>query len=94
MQSNSTHLCTSIHLGTFNVNGKVPSQDLSPWVLHRPHSQTPQPVEDIPGAQEKDQMQASGSSSPSQPLSPLRTIFQHGATDVSYLYDPSLTLEK
>lgn len=21
-----------VHLGTFNVNGKLPSQDLSPWV--------------------------------------------------------------
>jgi len=92
MQSNSTHLCTSIHLGTFNVNGKVPSQDLSPWVLRRPQSQTPQPVEDIPVLQEKGKMQAPGSSSPSQPLSPLRALFQHGATGVSHFHDLSLTL--
>lgn len=24
--------CFSLRLGTFNVNGKMPSQDLSPWV--------------------------------------------------------------
>jgi hypothetical protein len=66
---------TRIHMGTFNVNGKSPSQDLSPWIASQLESQLSKetPV---------DQDDGETKSSPSQPRSPLRNLLYLGTVDI------------